>query len=150
MPFRHTSRSLRITEMWPFSLPALPRRHRSLRHDACSLGPMEHIDRSSLINQIGQNGQLALIEVLPPEEYGSGHLPRAINIPLGDDFEDTVDKVIPDRDLPVVVYCASETCDASPKAAERLEKMGYENVMDYSGGKKDWKDAGLRLVRNDL
>jgi len=48
----------------------------------------------------------------------------------------------------IVVYCASDTCDASPKAAKRLEKMGYENVIDYPGGKKDWAEGGLRLVQS--
>ncbi len=108
---------------------------------------MKQIERSNLIHEIEENGQLALVEVLSEEEYDKGHLPRAINIPLRDDFESTFDKVVPERDLPIVVYCASDTCDASPKAAKRLEEMGYENVMDYVGGKKDWKDAGLRLVR---
>ncbi len=36
-----------------------------------------------------------------------------------------------------------EDCDASPKAAERMEQLGYERVYDYEGGKVDWQEAGL-------
>jgi len=110
---------------------------------------MQEIQRNDIAESIQQNGPLILVEVLPPDEYEKGHLPSAINVPLGEQFEETFSLVVPDKDSPVVVYCASKACDASPKAAKRLEKMGYGNVMDYSGGKKDWSDAGLRLVQTD-
>ena len=33
-------------------------------------------------------------------------------------------------------------------AARELAAMGYENVSDYEGGKKDWIDAGLPVESN--
>ena len=33
----------------------------------------------------------------------------------------------------------------SPRAASRLESIGFERVYDYVAGKADWGSAGLRL-----
>lgn len=33
----------------------------------------------------------------------------------------------------------------SPRAASRLETLGFEQVSDYAAGKADWGSAGLRL-----
>ena len=44
-----------------------------------------------------------LIEVLPAENYASGHLPGAINIPLMS--LDARSSAMLDRSRPVVVYC---------------------------------------------
>jgi len=33
-------------------------------------------------------------------------------------------------------------CSASPKAAQKLESIGFQNVKDYDGGLEAWKEAG--------
>ncbi|MHB8173280.1 MAG: rhodanese-like domain-containing protein [Nitrospirota bacterium] len=43
----------------------------------------------------------------------------------------------------MIVYCGSFECTLSTKASEILLNMGYENVMEYEGGLKDWKIAGF-------
>jgi len=48
----------------------------------------------------------------------------------------------------VVVYCANAECDASPKAAERLEEAGFTDVVDYQGGTQSWEEAGLAIEGN--
>lgn len=37
----------------------------------------------------------------------------------------------------------------SPRAAWRLERLGYDAVYDYAAGKVDWMAAGLPTVRAD-
>ncbi|MCP9488146.1 MAG: CBS domain-containing protein, partial [Gaiellaceae bacterium MAG52_C11] len=37
----------------------------------------------------------------------------------------------------------------SPRAASRLESIGFEQVYDYVAGKADWGSAGLRLEGQD-
>jgi rhodanese-related sulfurtransferase len=44
-----------------------------------------------------------LVEVLPAQEYGQAHLPRAINLPLGKLHESDV--AVLDRTRAIVVYC---------------------------------------------
>ena len=45
-----------------------------------------------------------LVEVLPPEEYATQHLPGAINVPLKTISREAVERVLP-RDGPIIVYC---------------------------------------------
>ncbi|SRR6056297_673980 len=103
------------------------------------------IDRNKLKKKIDNKEQFALVEVLDPSEYKKGHLPGAINIPLEEIGKQANEKLNPDDE--VVVYCSSFSCGASPAAAKKLEKLGFDNVYDYEGGKKDWLDAGNKLEK---
>jgi rhodanese-related sulfurtransferase len=81
----------------------------------------------------------ALVNVLAPEAFAREHIPNSINIPKGneDEFERRFD-----RDKPIIVYCASPDCDASPTVAKRLIALGFREVFDYEGGMSDWKQGG--------
>jgi rhodanese-related sulfurtransferase len=48
-------------------------------------------------------GGVALVEVLPAEEYEAEHLPGAINIPLQQLDRQTT--AVLQQDQPVIVYC---------------------------------------------
>jgi rhodanese-related sulfurtransferase len=82
-----------------------------------------------------------LVDVLPREEYEDEHLPKAINIPLKELDRETTAKL--KRDAPVIVYCHDYQRDMSPRAAWRLEDLGFEKVYDYVPGKVDWFASGL-------
>lgn len=97
------------------------------------------IDRKELEEKL-DNGDVTLIEVLDKEEYERNHIKGAINVPLSDIGKEIKGKF--DLDQEIVVYCADSDCGASPKAAEKLDKLGFENVYDYDGGKKDWQETG--------
>lgn len=80
-----------------------------------------------------------LINVLPRAAFREAHIRTSINIPHEEEgFEAEVEKVSAGKDRIVVVYCASKECDASPKAARKLDKAGFERVYDYEGGTRDW------------
>ncbi|MGD9736704.1 MAG: rhodanese-like domain-containing protein [Solirubrobacterales bacterium] len=82
-----------------------------------------------------------LVEVLPAEEYAEEHLPGAINIPLKElDAESTAGL---DKRRPVIVYCWDYLCDMSPRAAARLDSLGFERVYDYAASKVDYLARGL-------
>ncbi len=108
---------------------------------------MQAISRKQLQERMGGDDDLVLVEVLSAEQYKRGHIPGAMNIPLGDDFDRAVREAIPDQSQDVVVYCASKECHASPEAAQRMDELGYQQVYDYEEGKADWQDAGLPLVQ---
>lgn len=100
------------------------------------------VDRDRVIDLVADQAQL--VEVLPREEYDEEHLPEAISLPLK-----TLDResaALLDRARPVVVYCWDALCDMSPRAARRLEHLGFD-TYDYTVGKADWLAAGLPSVR---
>jgi rhodanese-related sulfurtransferase len=82
-----------------------------------------------------------LVEVLPASEYREDHLPGASNLPLRRLETEAGGLLHPER--PVVVYCWDSASDLSPRAAWRLETLGFREVYDYVDGKLDWLAAGL-------
>ena len=103
---------------------------------------MKSITRDALNERLANDG-FALVEVLSTDQYHEFHLPGAINVPLDDHFDERIQEAVPDKDRMVVVYCHNSECQASSKAARRMDELGYQQVFDYEAGKVDWREAGL-------
>lgn len=104
------------------------------------------IRHDELKAMIDRNDAMVIVDVLSPESYLKHHLPGAINIPLHEgDFKALTEKMIPDKSVPIIVYCANRECQASPTAAKKLAKMGYRSVSDYENGLKEWRELGYEL-----
>lgn len=102
---------------------------------------MDTISRDELVELRESGADFYLVNVLSVQQFEEGHIPGSICIPL-----DHLEDVAPDKfeeDDTIVVYCASESCQASPKAAELLEDLGFTDVRDYEEGFKGWKEAGM-------
>jgi rhodanese-related sulfurtransferase len=69
------------------------------------------------------SGEVVLVDVREAKEYGEGHFPGAINIPIRT-VADNLDKIPMDK--PVIVYCASGHRAGMATTALRL--LGYDNV----------------------
>lgn len=87
-------------------------------------------------------GNVVLLEALPPEHYEKEHLPGALNMPH-DQVDVLAEQLVPDKATPVIAYCANAPCANSGIAARSLERLGYQDVSDYELGKQDWIEAGL-------
>jgi molybdopterin/thiamine biosynthesis adenylyltransferase/rhodanese-related sulfurtransferase len=79
------------------------------------------------------------LDVREPEEYDQGAVPGAVHLPRGN-LEFQVEGKLPDKDAPVVVYCAGGVRSAF--AAQTLGELGYTNVVSLIGGFNRWKDEG--------
>jgi rhodanese-related sulfurtransferase len=107
---------------------------------------MQTMSREKLHQWMDQGQNFVLIETLPEDNFRKEHLPGAINIPVDDErFEDRVREAAPQLERPVIVYCANTECPASPKAARKLDAMGYKEVFDFEAGKQAWKEAGYHM-----
>ncbi len=107
---------------------------------------MHTIDRQQVESMLAERPDVALLEALPEESFREFHVPGAINVPVNDyRFERKVMEAVPYKDTPIIVYCLDASCDASPRAAEHLEALGYREVYTYRAGKTDWKNAGNPL-----
>jgi phage shock protein E len=67
-----------------------------------------------------------VVDVRTVEEYGQGHVDRAVNIPLHT-LPVRMHEVGP-KDRPVVVYCRSG--GRSAQAADLLRRAGWSEVID--------------------
>ena len=77
-----------------------------------------------------------LIDVRTPEEFKSGYIPDAINIPL-DQLKEEIPKVVKDLNKTLLIYCRSGNRSAA--AAKELKALGYRVVLDL-GGIIDFKE----------
>jgi rhodanese-related sulfurtransferase len=106
---------------------------------------MRTITREELKAKLDAGDDFTLIDVLDPESYRHQHLPRAINVPLMEIEAARVASLPEGRET--IVYCASFACTASPLAAEKLEALGFTDVVDFEGGLQDWMEADYPVVR---
>ena len=82
---------------------------------------------SEEISEIIQDKSVTIIDVRTAEEYKTGHVEGAINIPY-DEIENEVNY---DKNQALAVYC--RTGVRSSEAAKTLEKMGYMKIYDLGG-----------------
>lgn len=95
-----------------------------------STGTMSKIGTSEVKEIIDNKYEnYILIDVREDYEFSEGHIPGAINIPLGN-----ITKIDYSLDKTIIVYCKSG--NRSNQAAVKLKNMGY-NVKDM-GGIVDW------------
>ncbi|PSP18122.1 MAG: sulfurtransferase [Cyanobacteria bacterium QS_8_64_29] len=106
------------------------------------------ISRDELKAQLDHGEPLILIDTLPEQAYRKHHLPGAINIP-SDDINQVAPQRLPDKNAPIVVYCANGPCKRSQRAWERLKALGYTQVWEYDEGREDWVAAGLPVESAD-
>lgn len=109
------------------------------------MGKIIFITIEKLLEMQANDEKFKLVDVLPEENFNDGHIPGAINIPLGK-FDSLVDKYLAKEDT-IVVYCASYSCHASTMAAQKLLEMGYEHVVDFKAGKRWWVHSGFGLEK---
>ena len=89
---------------------------------------------------IDEKASFVLLETTPAEEFDTGHLPGAKNLPIAD-IESHAGDLIPNKDSKVVVYGTGSDSDDSAKAAKKLASMGYKKVYRFAGGKAEWNDV---------
>ena len=94
-------------------------------------------------NVIDKDPDLFIIDV--STLYDDGHIPGAVNYPVGDG---SLDAVIPDLDPKgkYLVYCHSDS--ASILGAQKLVDAGFKSVIRLSGNFQAWVDAGYEVEKN--
>jgi len=80
-----------------------------------------------------------LVDVREESEWARGRLPGALHLSKGV-IERDIEKVIPDKSAPIVLYCGGGF--RSALAADNLQKMGYTSVISMDGGWRAWTEAG--------
>lgn len=96
-----------------------------------STNTIETITGQQAYERLQKEPDAIIIDVRRVDEYQSGHIPGAINIPL-DELESAQ---LPDKEETIYLYC--RTGNRSGKAAKILADMGYEHIVDF-GGIQSW------------
>lgn len=86
-----------------------------------------------------------VLDARPEIFHRLGHVPGAISLPR-DDFENVYnalrEKLETDKGQPLVLYCASASCEDSDLVKRSLTALGFSNVSIFKGGWSEWTSAG--------
>jgi sulfur-carrier protein adenylyltransferase/sulfurtransferase len=118
----------------------LPNYH---EHLAQTRAEIDEIDSPALVAALESHSPPVVVDVREQSEWDEGHIPSAVHVPRGH-LESRIERIAPDREAPVVLYCASG--NRSAFAAKTLGELGYENVSSLASGYTGWKRDGFPTV----
>jgi rhodanese-related sulfurtransferase len=84
--------------------------------------------------------------VLTDQYFKGENISGSRRVPLDKVGSEVREAGIP-QNTEIVVYCAGPECPQSKFAAEKLIKLGYDNVRAYEGGLQEWKQAGFTVEK---
>ena len=105
-------------------------------------GGVTHVSAADAVRLINKGA--LVIDVRKPEEYESGHIVNARNVPL-DRMQKGEDAVHKQKGKILLAVCADGS--SSGRAAGHLRKAGYENTFSLKGGIAGWRADNLPLVK---
>lgn len=95
---------------------------------------------------VSQGGEFTLIDTLPEDHFARWHLPGARNACVYQVvFQAQVESMVPNRRHRVILYGSGGRSLDAITAAEKLLRMGYDNVSVLSGGLKAWMEEGYAV-----
>jgi len=98
------------------------------------------IRQVNAIKTLTKEKQALLVDVREKNEYDSGHIKQAINIPIRT-LTDHLQEIPKNR--PVILYCSTGYRTAMGVMA--LQMLGYDNVKGFPPSIEGWKAAGELL-----
>lgn len=101
---------------------------------------MEPVAAPALLARL-RDGSVVLLDVRPEDEYGLGHLPGAVNIPLRH-LDQRLSELPRGREI--VAYCRGPWCVLSFEAVAALRARGFQ-ARRFDQGFPEWKAAGLPI-----
>jgi ArsR family transcriptional regulator len=105
---------------------------------------LEPVSREELQSRM-RDGLVTVLDVRPADEYALGHVPGAINVPLGE-LEARLASIGPGQQ--VVAYCRGPYCVLSFEAVATLRQKGIA-AHRLEGGMPEWIAAGLPTEVSD-
>ena len=88
-----------------------------------------------------------VLDTRPAAQYGTGHIPGALNVGLGGQFASWAGSLVP-AGTPIVLVTENE--EEVGQARTRLARVGLESVAGYlAGGMLAWHEAGHPLAATE-
>lgn len=106
-----------------------------------SLDRVEMVTREELHRRM-ERGGVVVIDVRPPEEFESGHIPGARSVPFGDLLARLDDL---EKAGEIVAYCRGAHCVLAHDAVRLLGAEGHD-ARRLEDGMLEWRAAGLPVA----
>lgn len=96
----------------------------------------KQISTEEAMAMMSEETDYIILDVRTPEEFESGHIKDAINIP-NETIGNTEIAELPEKEQLIMIYCRSG--NRSKQASEKLVRLGYTNIVEF-GGINTWTD----------
>jgi len=104
--------------------------------------PETSVEPAELAARIADESAPIVLDVRTPEEFATGHIPGAINIPHTE-LADRLSGLEFDQGAEIIVHCEG---GGRAKTAEAiLREGGYTNVRDLRGHMRAWRSEGYPI-----
>jgi rhodanese-related sulfurtransferase len=104
----------------------------------------QSVSAQQLVDLVNREGAV-VVDVREKNEFASGHIVDAINIPLAT-LENRLSDLEKKKAQPIVIAC--KMGQHSGSAGTILRKNGFENVRRLTGGIAEWRNQNLPVVRS--
>lgn len=101
---------------------------------------VSQLQATQYINQ----GKTLVLDVRSADEFATGHLPNAKNIPLPE-INNRLKEIEKSKNAVVITVCATGV--RSSNAVSVLTKAGFAQVFSLEGGTEAWKTQGMPIVK---
>lgn len=98
------------------------------------------------VDELKSLNGVALLDTRKKEEYIISKIENAIWVGHKKFRIDSVQKIIPNKNTPIIVYCSIGV--RSENIGEKLLQAGYSNVKNLYGGIFEWKNKGNPVFDN--
>jgi rhodanese-related sulfurtransferase len=99
------------------------------------------------IKRIHKNKEALFIDARTVEEYEEGHIPDAVNIPVGLERSKKMEMLNQlSKDLQIIVYCEDPQCSVAERLAKEMQYLKFKYIAVYEGGWDEWNSQ----INSDL
>ena len=108
-------------------------------------GGIQTVSAVQLPQLMNHEGAIVL-DVGEPAEFNRGHIPKAINMPVGQ-LKNDLSRLEKYRTKDTPIVLSSRANQPSSRAAAILRKNNFSNLYTLSGGLVSWEKENLPLER---
>jgi rhodanese-related sulfurtransferase len=86
-----------------------------------------------------------VVDVSEADEFASGHIVGARNVPVGQ-LQQRLPEVVKNKTVPLILVCA--TGARAQRCVATAKSLGYDKAVVLGGGLRAWKEANLPVEKN--
>jgi rhodanese-related sulfurtransferase len=104
------------------------------------------VNAEQVIEMVLSNPDLIVIDSRKKTEYQKGHIEGAINILNTRLKRQDLESISPDKSSEILFYCNGARCLRSSDSIKKAKNWGYNNLIWFRGGWKEWTEKRLPVV----
>ncbi|MFA6916142.1 MAG: rhodanese-like domain-containing protein [Parachlamydiales bacterium] len=108
--------------------------------EAVKRTPYGHIDARGLKALMDANTSFFLLDARG-NKWNDGTMIPGARLASYEFSPEELEQIIPNQNDLIIVYCYTFTCPLSRYLTDKLVELGYNNVLEYPGGLKEWREV---------